>query len=176
MTDPLLAPARITHLEDPEIQDQQQRATGRDDYQVSFGMRVLPSFIASRLTVLGSAVLVGQMFSWAAAVGLAAVTLFMEWYRKRVLDKEIDSWWGFTEGQRKSGYLFDLGMRDAPKELRVFGLGPWLVGRYAETWLDAMRPVWRARRRHVGGGGYGVAPPRRACCRDRSRRTRRARW
>ncbi|MEQ7125160.1 ABC transporter ATP-binding protein [Actinopolymorpha sp. B11F2] len=147
VTDPLLAPWRIRHLEDPEVQDAQQRAKGKDGYQVSFGLRILPGFLSSRLTLLGSAVLVGRMFSWPVAAGLTAVTLFMEWHRRRVLEGEVDSWWGLTEGARRAGYLFDLGMRDAPKELRVFGLGPWLVERYVAQWLDAMRPIWQARRR-----------------------------
>jgi ABC-type multidrug transport system fused ATPase/permease subunit len=146
VTDPILAPQRITHLEDPEIQDAQQRAKGKEGYQVSFGLRVLPGLLGSRLTLLGSAVLVGRMFSWPVAAGLAAVTLFMEWHRRRVVEREVDSWWGLTEGARRAGYLFDLGMRDAPKEIRVFSLGPWLVERYVAQWLEAMRPIWRARR------------------------------
>ncbi|GAA4984260.1 ATP-binding cassette domain-containing protein [Actinopolymorpha pittospori] len=147
LIDPLLSPRRITHLEDPAIQDQQERAKGKEGYQVGIGLRTLPSLVTSRLTLLGAAILVGQTFSWPVAVVLAAATLFMEWHRKRVVEGEIDSWWGLTEGQRKAGYLFDLGMKDAPKELRVFGLGPWLLERYTGEWLSAMRPVWRARKR-----------------------------
>ena len=147
ITDPLLAPHGIRHLEDPQVQDEQERAKGKDGYQLAFGLRIVPDLVSSRLTLLGSAFLVGQMFSWPVAVGLAAVTLFMEWHRKRVVEGEIDSWWGLTEGQRKAWYTFELGMRDAPKEVRVFGLAPWLVQRHREEWLSAMRPIWRARSR-----------------------------
>ena len=147
ITDPLLSPRRIRHLEDPDVQDEQERAKGKDGYQVGFGLRVLPHLVSSRLTLFGSAFLVGRMFSWWVAAGLAGVTLFMEWHRRRVVESEIDSWWGLTEGARRASYLFDLGMRDAPKEIRVFGLGPWLADRYAAQWLDAMRPIWDARRR-----------------------------
>ncbi|WP_157181599.1 ABC transporter ATP-binding protein [Actinopolymorpha alba] len=147
VTDPLLAPHRIGHLEDTEVQDQQLRAKGKEGYQVGIGLRELPHLVSSRLTLIGSAILVGRMFSWPLAVGLAAVTFLMEWHRRRVVEGEIDSWWGLTEGQRRAWYLFNLGMKDAPKELRVFGLGPWLVQRYASVWLDAIQPVWRARRR-----------------------------
>ena len=147
VTDPLLAPRRITHLEDPKIQDEQVRAKGKDGYQLAFGLRVLPNLVSSRLTLFGSAFLVGRMFSWPVAAALAAVTLFMEWHRKRVVEGEVDSWWGQTEGQRKAWYAFDLGMRDAPKELRVFGLPPWLVGRHSTEYLGAMQSIWDARRR-----------------------------
>jgi ABC-type transport system involved in cytochrome bd biosynthesis fused ATPase/permease subunit len=147
ITDPLLAPHGIRHLEDPQIQDEQERAKGKEGYQLQFGLRIVPDLVSSRLTLLGSAYLVGQMFSWPVAVGLAAVTLFMEWHRKRVVEGEIDSWWGLTEGQRRAWYTFELGMRDAPKEVRVFGLAPWLVRRHREEWLAAMQPIWRARSR-----------------------------
>ncbi|GAA2760298.1 ABC transporter ATP-binding protein [Actinopolymorpha rutila] len=145
--DPLLRPRRIHHLEDPQVQDEQERAKGKEGYQVSNGLHTLPGLVSSRLTLLGSAVLVGRTFSWPVAVVLAAVTFFMEWDRRRVVEREIDSWWGLTEGQRRTWYLFDLGMKDAPKELRVFGLNRWLVERHLREWLDAMRPVWAARRK-----------------------------
>jgi ABC-type transport system involved in cytochrome bd biosynthesis fused ATPase/permease subunit len=147
ITDPLLAPHGIRHLEDPQIQDEQERAKGKEGYQLAFGLRIVPDLVSSRLTLLGSAYLVGQMFSWPVAASLAAVTLFMEWHRKHVVEGEIDSWWGLTEGQRRAWYTFELGMRDAPKEVRVFGLSPWLVRRHREEWLAAMRPIWQARSR-----------------------------
>jgi ABC-type multidrug transport system fused ATPase/permease subunit len=155
--DPLLAPRRIHHLEDPQVQDEQERAKGKEGYQVSNGLHTLPQLVSSRLTLLGSAVLVGRTFSWPVAVVLAAVTFFMEWDRRRVVEREIDSWWGLTEGQRRTWYLFDLGMKDAPKELRVFGLNRWLVERHLREWLDAMRPVWVARRKGtVASAGAAV--------------------
>ncbi|WP_241827852.1 ABC transporter ATP-binding protein [Actinopolymorpha singaporensis] len=155
--DPLLAPRRIHHLEDPQVQDEQERAKGKEGYQVSNGLHTLPGLVSSRLTLLGSAVLVGRTFSWPVAVVLAAVTFLMEWDRRRVVEREIDSWWGLTEGQRRTWYLFDLGMKDAPKELRVFGLNRWLVERHLREWLDAMRPVWAARRKGtVAAAGAAV--------------------
>jgi ABC-type multidrug transport system fused ATPase/permease subunit len=40
-------------------------------------------------------------------------------------------------------------MRTATKESRVFGLGGFLVDRYAGEWARAMAPAWRARSRSV---------------------------
>lgn len=56
---------------------------------------------------------------------------------------------GNTEEQRRANYLFDLGMRDAPKELRVFGLHDWLVQRCVREWTAGFRPVWDRRRKNV---------------------------
>lgn len=149
ITEPVLRPRRVAHLEDPEIQDIQERAKGKAGFQVGRGVRNVRWLLSSRLTLFGSAFLVGQMFSWWVAAGLVAVTLLMEYYRAYLCEREIDSWWGQTEGQRQADYAFNLGMRDAPKELRVFGLGDYLVGRYVSKWTESFRPVWKARQRGV---------------------------
>ncbi|GAB3407506.1 ABC transporter ATP-binding protein [Flindersiella endophytica] len=147
ITEPVLRPRRVAHLEDPEIQDIQERAKGKAGFQVGRGVRNVRWLLSSRLTLFGSAALVGQMFSWPVAAGLVVVTLLMEYYRAWLCEREIDSWWGMTEGQRQADYTFNLGMRDAPKELRVFGLGDYLVGRYVSKWMESFRPVWKARQR-----------------------------
>jgi ABC-type multidrug transport system fused ATPase/permease subunit len=157
ITEPVLRPRRVTHLEDPEIKDIQERAKGKAGFQVGRGVRNVRWLLSSRLTLFGSAALVGQMFSWPVAAGLVVVTLLMEYYRAMTCEREIDSWFGNTEGQRQADYAFNLGMRDAPKELRVFGLGGFLVNRYVDKWTESFRPVWRARRRGVAAAiGVGV--------------------
>jgi ATP-binding cassette subfamily B protein len=52
---------------------------------------------------------------------------------------------------RRAEYLRSLAV-DAPaaKEVRVFGLGGWLVGRYGDAWLDALGVMWRSRRANRG--------------------------
>lgn len=149
ITEPLLRPSTVTHLEDSGVLDQQERAKGKSGFQVRVGLEAMPNLVSSRLTLFGSAALVAQVFSWWLAAVLAACTLLMEWYRGQVLARELDSWWGNTEGHRKADYVFDLGMKHAPKELRVFGLGPWLVQRHARHWVEAWSPIWAARRRAV---------------------------
>lgn len=149
VTEPLLRPVGVAHLEDSVIQDQANRARGRTwaGFQLRVGLESLPELVRSRLVLLGSAALVGLMFSWWVAAGLAAVTFLMEWHRGQVLEKELDSVFGNTESQRKAEYAFELGMKEAPKELRIFDLGGWLVQRFRthteQTWI----PIWRARRR-----------------------------
>jgi ABC-type multidrug transport system fused ATPase/permease subunit len=157
ITEPVLRPQRVAHLEDPEIQDIQEHAKGKAGFQVGRGVRNVRWLLSSRLTLFGSAALVGQMFSWWIAAGLVVVTLMMEYYRAMLCERELDSWWGNTEGQRMADYAFNLGMRDAPKELRVFGLGGFLVDRYFTKWTEAFQPVWDARRRGLLAAiGVGV--------------------
>ncbi|MEQ7009675.1 ABC transporter ATP-binding protein [Actinopolymorpha sp. B17G11] len=152
LTDPLLGPSGMAHLEDPVVLDQAARASGDNDhfgFQVRTGLETLPDLVASRLLLLGSAGLVGLTFSWWVAAGLAAATFFMEWHQGRLVSTELDSMFGYTENARKADYVFDLGMRDAPKELRVFGLGPWLVERHTTAFLANWTPIWTARRRRL---------------------------
>ena len=157
ITEPVLRPRRVAHLEDPQIKDIQEHAKGKAGFQIGRGVRNVRWLLSSRLTLFGSAALVGQMFSWPVAIGLVVVTLFMEYYRAVTCERELDSWWGNTEGQRQADYAFNLGMRDAPKELRVFGLGGFLVDRYVAKWTEAFQPVWEARRRGmVAAIGVGV--------------------
>ncbi|MGW6280259.1 ABC transporter ATP-binding protein [Kribbella sp. NPDC055071] len=149
ITEPLLTPRRIAHLEDTEVLDVQERAKGKGGFHLAQGLGNLPFLLGSRVTLIGSAVIVGVMFSWWIAAMLVAVTALLEWYGGRLIEREIDVWWGNTEEQRRANYLFDLGMRDAPKELRVFGLHTWLVERYVREWTAAYQVVWDRRRNNV---------------------------
>jgi ATP-binding cassette subfamily B protein len=146
ITEPLLRPQRIEHLEDTEVLDVQERAKGKGGFHLAQGLSNLPWLLASRVSLIGSAVIVGSMFAWWVAAMLVAVTLLLEWYGGRLVEREVDVWWGNTEEQRRAHYVFNLGMRDAPKELRVFGLHNWLVDRYVREWTAGYRPVWARRR------------------------------
>lgn len=149
ITEPLLTPRRIEHLEDSEVLDVQERAKGKGGFHLAQGLGQLPWLIASRVTLVGSAVIVGVMFAWWVAAMLVAVTILLEWYGGRLIEREVDVWWGNTEEQRRANYLFNLGMRDAPKELRVFGLHNWLVERYVREWTAGYRPVWARRKQNA---------------------------
>ncbi|WP_371402905.1 ABC transporter ATP-binding protein/permease [Kribbella sp. NBC_00662] len=149
ITEPLLRPRRVQHLEDAEVLDVQERAKGKGGFHLAQGMSQLPYLVASRITLIGSAVIVGAMFAWWVAAMLVAMSLLLEWYGGRLVEREIDTWWGNTEEQRRANYAFNLGMRDAPKELRVFGLHNWLVERYVREWTAGYREVWKRRGKNV---------------------------
>jgi ABC-type multidrug transport system fused ATPase/permease subunit len=149
---PLLHPTGMAHLEDPVVLDQAERADGERDqgsFQLRIGLESVPTLVSSRLLLLGSAGVVGQLFSWWVTVGLAAVALFMEWYQGWSVRGEIESMYSNTDQMRKVTYVSDLGMRDALKELRVFGLATWIRHRFDAAWLANWAPIWRARRKRL---------------------------
>mgnify|MGYP006136984925 CR=1 FL=1 len=52
---------------------------------------------------------------------------------------------------RRAEYVRSLALgAPAAKEVRVFGLGDWVVSRYGDAWLDALRLMWRTRRTSRG--------------------------
>ena len=52
-----------------------------------------------------------------------------------------------TDRLRRAFYLRTLALtHTAAKEIRVFGLAPWLVDRYRVSWLAVMRDVWARRK------------------------------
>ncbi|HEX6373986.1 MAG TPA: ATP-binding cassette domain-containing protein [Longimicrobium sp.] len=56
-----------------------------------------------------------------------------------------------AERLRRAEYLRSLAVESAAaKELRVFGLGGWVVGRYGEAWQEALGAMWNSRRSHPG--------------------------
>jgi ATP-binding cassette subfamily B protein len=58
--------------------------------------------------------------------------------------------WQGSADSRKSDYYRDLVItRDAGKELRVFGLSDWAMGRQEGHWLASVRELWRTRHRSV---------------------------
>lgn len=66
---------------------------------------------------------------------------------------------GFAPQRRRRDYYRDLiTSGGAGKEIRVFGLLPWLRARYRAHALDAVLPVWSSRRRNIYGA-YLLASP-----------------
>ena len=152
VVDPLLSPSGVAHLEDPAVLDQVARARGGNanaSFQVRDGLEGLPDLVASRLLLLGSAAVVGQLFSWWIGALLAVVTFLMEWHQGHLMASEVGNWFGDSEANRKVDYVFGLGLSGAPKEIRVFGLGQWIVGRFSDAWLAKYTPIWKGRRRRI---------------------------
>jgi ATP-binding cassette subfamily B protein len=53
----------------------------------------------------------------------------------------------WTEPLKRALYLRDLGLEPhAAKEVRLFGLADWLVGRYTTAWQEVMEGLWATRR------------------------------
>ncbi|HEX2077553.1 MAG TPA: ABC transporter ATP-binding protein [Longimicrobium sp.] len=111
----------------------------------------LSTLATTRVRGLGAfAVLLA--FSWWAPLLLAGA-----WYlSNRLFLKVTENGISFDSSHgpvllRRAEYVRSLAMAaPAAKEVRVFGLGDWVVARYGDAWLDALRLMWRSRRTSRG--------------------------
>lgn len=138
-----LAPAWAGHLDDPEI----QRRITLAKAAARFGPGEFVSGLSAKWTLrvegVAGLVVVGR-FSAVAAALLAFAWLV---YGNRMATSyfRVNPYW--AEPMRQSFYLRSLGLEStAAKEVRVFGLGDWVLDRYIRRWTDTMRELWAARR------------------------------
>ncbi|MGH3489754.1 MAG: ATP-binding cassette domain-containing protein [Actinopolymorphaceae bacterium] len=142
-------PYGVAHLEDPRAAGALEAvARAPRDWLFVGGIQAGWTLLSIRLGGVGAfAVLAG--WSW-----WAPVLLLVGWL---VLSKAFGQWSSTIFDQlldvtgndrRRADYLRSL-LTDLPsaKEVRIFGLTDWLLGRYVATWQAAMRPVWAKRSR-----------------------------
>ena len=111
-----------------------------------------------RLGGFGGIVLVA-LFNWWAGLVLLLVLIYGV-RRMRIAQVEIART-QFQQSRilRRADYLRDLLLvPGAEKEVRVFGLAPWLRGRFKAEWDDAMGRVWQQRRSSVRDAALAIAP------------------
>ncbi len=156
------APHGIEHLENPETR---ARFTEIEDYlRGMFGVNAMYAVwmvLGYAAIGLGGFVAVAQ-WSWPLALWtlLAFRLLHTSWtgYLDVTLRDLIEE--GSVE-RRQADYLRSLPLeRGAGKELRLFGMTPWLLRRYADVWTLAFTGVWSRRNRAVRGaflGAFGTA-------------------
>jgi ABC-type multidrug transport system fused ATPase/permease subunit len=136
---PLEDPAFVDELQ--AVQDAERRGVLRRS------VAALYNVVTTRLRGWGAFVVLLGFAWWAPLVLLAAWHL-----TSRVFLKATENGISFdlSDGAtrlRRAEYVRSLAMESpAAKEVRVFGLGPWLVGRYGDAWLDALEMMWRSRR------------------------------
>lgn len=148
-------PRGVAHLEDPVVLDKiaqaQGAVTGATPGSAAY---YLVQVWAQRVQASMSLVLVATFDVRLAALLLAGhlcAYRFHKWHWNEVTTVIM----GRTEALRQSHYLRDLSVEpDAAKEIRIFSLSDWLVGRYRQSYLDTMAVIWRTRR---NGGGVAVA-------------------
>jgi ATP-binding cassette subfamily B protein len=139
-------------VDDPAFADELQaiqEAERRDALRRATS--ALANVAATRLRGMGAfVVLLG--FRWWAPLLLAAA-----WHlTNRVFLKATENGVTvqMTDGAvrlRRAEYLRSLALEaPAAKEVRVFGLGAWVVGQYGDAWLDALGLMWRSRRANRG--------------------------
>ncbi len=146
-----LRPDGVQHLEDPSMRSALEQArtsaptTGMTPGTVA---AVVPRVVAGRVTLL--AYLVGLTYLyWPLGLAFLLVTLKSQ-------DEMQKGVWRVAGGRGQPppdvAYQLELATTPAPgKEVRVFGLGDWIGGRFRTGMLSHVRDVWSRRRDFTPG-------------------------
>jgi ATP-binding cassette, subfamily B, bacterial len=151
-------PAGIEHLEDPEVLDQLASASGElSSSQPADAPMTLAGILGDRLGGLGACIVLASFRWWLGAVFLVGWTLIRPPLRN-LLAQRATLTRRATPALRHSWYYLGCAWRPQfAKEMRVFGLGDWILGRHRERWIEGMAPPWaaisRLNRRVVALGG-----------------------
>jgi len=138
-----LAPPLLDHLEHPGSRQLLELATHRNwPNMAAFAGDVMVT-ISNRVTAVTSAMLVAR-FDPRVAIGLVVVWSAIGYRRRRRMGTALTA--GAVRSRRPQYYRQLALHRGTAAELRVFGLAPWIMGRFEEGWRDAMGEVWRTRR------------------------------
>ena len=145
--DLLERPRGIAHIEDPTLQDDIALLKGGLFGTVGSGAVAAAGIVARYLQTFAALAIVAWFSIPLAALVFAVIlTIRLRWQRSF---GELAAAIGKTSGDlRLVNYTVDLAITPpAAKELRVFGLLPWLVGRADEQWATAIEPPFEVRRR-----------------------------
>ncbi|MFD8723176.1 ABC transporter ATP-binding protein [Streptomyces sp. NPDC059629] len=141
-------PRGLEHLERPEVHTAVEAARGA---LISFAPAEAPLVLArtsaARLGGVFACVVVGTFRWWLALLLAAAWTGVRVPLRRSVLT-QTTAMQDEARTVRRSKYFLRLATDGkAAHEVRVFGLGPWLLENFRRTWWAGMVPVWRVRAR-----------------------------
>jgi len=142
------APIGVEHLEDSAVLDQLAAASGElSTSGPADAPMALASAFGDRLTGFIACVVLAT-FRW-----YLGLLFFLGWSLlrpplRRLLAERALLTRRATPELRHSWYYLGCSYRPAfAKEVRVFGLGRWLLGRHRGKWLTGMDPAWRQMRR-----------------------------
>ncbi|MEU7978771.1 ATP-binding cassette domain-containing protein [Micromonospora sp. NPDC049081] len=146
-----LSSVSTTPLEDQALLEQLTEASREVEHGIqspgAAGAGML-ALLARYGQLLGYAVIVGAAFAWSAGLGLLVAVLAFRHGQRGGLRRYAAIYGSVVARIRRLTYFRGVAMgRPAAKEIRIFGLLPWLREQYREAYLDWMRPVWAQRRR-----------------------------
>lgn len=152
------APATVAHLEDPEILDVIETASGRGrGARPSTAIHFAPTIVSQFLIGLIAVGVVASFHLGIALVLLAeCLVQRVHWTsRYRHITTAI---FGAGSLHRRSLYVRAIALEpESAKEVRIFGLERWLRDRFHGEWVTAMEPVWsRMMRGNAGSLGISV--------------------
>ncbi len=136
-------PTGIAHLEDSSVLDRVALAQGTlMTYFPADAPMFLADVISMRSAGFFGCLLVGTFRWWLGAMMLA-LNLAVHPRLERVQKEQIRLFAGNGGIMRRAFYFNALATRpDAAKEVRVFGLGDWVVDELTRHWSDGMGPAW----------------------------------
>ena len=142
----LLAPDSIEHLDDPDVRDRLRRATARGE----FGPGSAVTGLIASMSVFGisvaSVVLLATFRWWLGVLAIASIALVSAAVR-RTSHLIAARQHGQTGLLRRVDYLASvLTEPRSAREVRVYGLGPWLGASYTTAWQQTSH---RLLARHV---------------------------
>jgi ATP-binding cassette, subfamily B, bacterial len=141
-------PTGVEHLEDSAVLDQLAAASGElSTSGPADAPMALASAFGDRLSGLIACVVLASFRWYIGLVFFVGWTLLRPPLR-RLLAERATLARRATPELRHSWYYLGCSYRPAfAKEVRIFGLGPWLLGRHRDKWLAGMEPSWRQMRR-----------------------------
>jgi ATP-binding cassette subfamily B protein len=147
------SPVGIGALEDQQTLDElaeladPHRALGFSPGAACAGLLTL---VSRYLQWAVAAALIGVVYTWWAGVAAALGALVVRMGVRHGVGRLGAFEMSFAAARRRRDYYRDLlASSHAAKEVRIFGLLPWLQGRYRTQAFEAVQPVWKARRRIV---------------------------
>jgi ATP-binding cassette subfamily B protein len=146
-----LGPHGIAHLEQPASRAALTTARELAPAGITPGQAAASLFpvIGQRLGSLLATLPLIAAGLWWLVLAVIAVRIIYETLLQTMFFERLGGVLG-TADQRRPTYLRDLGLTaPAAKELRVFGLRGWLVGRHRAAWHASMQPLWDGQRRQA---------------------------
>ena len=139
-------PRTVAHLETPELLDLVHSATVLTPGGPNAAVRGL-LMEARRILTSVAALLLVAAFHWWLAVLVLLAELYLRRTTRRIYNEVVRFRVHGLPGLRRALYLRGLAMNpDAAKEIRIYGLGAWVVERFRVAWLETMTEVWRKRK------------------------------
>ena len=122
----------VAQFEDPDIYDQLERARQQTHKGIGFLIQLL-GLVQSLITVLSMVAGLALFVPWLIVLlGIAVLPAFFGETHFAALGYSLRHRW--TQSRRMLDYLRYIAANDtAAKEVRLFGLSPYLVGRYREN-------------------------------------------
>ena len=140
-------PTGVRHLDDPTTQNLVTRVVGLGMGGYTPGGAIVGLAAKAALwTQSLAAVLLIAYYRWWLALLIFAAQLWWAAVTRKEFDRRTKALVGQAALLRRTDYFRDLALTGgAAKEIRIFGMAPWLVNRFRVEWAAAMEKVWRQR-------------------------------